>query len=122
LLLSQLSVGRQVVALEAYCLLHPYAPGLAPPPGTTDLSPREIDRLAVPVRTPVSGDRPRFALQDTDWPLIQALAEDGRAPYRPLAERTHLHESTVRRRVDELTASGVPSFDVDLARDAVGIR
>jgi DNA-binding Lrp family transcriptional regulator len=122
LLLSQLSVGRQVVGLEAYCLLHLYAPGLSPPPGPTDLSQREIDQLAVPKRTRVSTGRPTVALGDADWPLIQALAEDGRAPYRQLAERTHWHESTVRRRVEELTASGVLSFDVDLASDAVGFH
>ena len=38
LLLSQLSLGRQVVALEAYCLLHLFATGLSAPPGPSDLS------------------------------------------------------------------------------------
>ena len=33
LLLSQLSVGRQVVDYEAYCLLHLFATGLSAPPG-----------------------------------------------------------------------------------------
>ncbi len=42
LLLSQLSVGRQVVALEAYCLLHIFATGTSPPPASNDLSPAEI--------------------------------------------------------------------------------
>ncbi len=55
-------------------------------------------------------------------PLVQALAEDGRAAYRQLAARTHWHESTVRRRVEELVASGLLSFDVDLDTVAVGIR
>ena len=61
-------------------------------------------------------------LQNTDWPLVQALAEDGRATYRQLATRTHRHESTVRRRVEELISSGVLSFDVDLAGDAFGFH
>ena len=61
-------------------------------------------------------------MQDSDWPLVQALADDGRAPYRQLAARTHWHESTVRRRVEELIASGVLFFDLDLASDAFGIR
>jgi DNA-binding Lrp family transcriptional regulator len=39
-----------------------------------------------------------------------------------LAARTHWHESTVRRRVEELIASGVLFFDLDLASDAFGIR
>ncbi len=121
-LLSQLSVGRQVVALEAYCLLHLFATGVSPPPGSNDLSDEEIDRLRSPARARTSIERSTVTLQDADWPLVQALAEDGRAPYRQLAERTHWHESTVRRRVEELAASGVLSFDVDLDTEAVGIR
>jgi DNA-binding Lrp family transcriptional regulator len=67
-------------------------------------------------------ERSTLTLQGSDWPLVQALAEDGRAPYRQLALRTHCHESTVRRRVEGLIASGVLSFDVDLDTDAFGIR
>jgi len=122
LLLSQLSVGRQVVALEAYCLLHLFATGVSPPPGSNDLSQTEIDGLVSPVRARPSNERSTVTLQDTDWPLVHALADDGRTPYRQLAARTHWHESTVRRRVEELIASGVLSFDVDLASDAVGFR
>jgi DNA-binding Lrp family transcriptional regulator len=122
LLLSQLSLGRQVVALEAYCLLHLFATGVSPPPGSNDLNQEEIDRLLSPPRARRSIERSTVTLSDTDWPLVQALAEDGRAAYRQLAERTHWHESTVRRRVEELIASGVLSFDVDLDTDAVGIH
>jgi DNA-binding Lrp family transcriptional regulator len=122
LLLSQLSVGRQVVDIEAYCLLHFFATGLSAPPGPSDLSPGEIAQLLSPGRDRPSIDRPKTKLQDSDWPLAQALADDGRAPYRQLAARTHWHESTVRRRVEELIASGVLFFDLDLASDAFGIR
>jgi DNA-binding Lrp family transcriptional regulator len=122
LLLGQLSAGRQVVALEAYCLLHLFATGVSPPPGWNDLSHQEIGRLCPPARARTSKERSTVTLQDTDWPLVHALAEDGRAAYRQLAERTHWHESTVRRRVEELVASGVLFFDVDLDSDAVGIR
>jgi DNA-binding Lrp family transcriptional regulator len=122
LLLSQLSVGRQVVDLEAYCLLHLFATGLSAPPGLGDLSRGEIAQLRSPTRDRPSIDRPKAKLQDSDWPLVQALANDGRAPYRQLAARTHWHESTVRRRLEELIASGVLFFDLDLASDAFGIR
>jgi DNA-binding Lrp family transcriptional regulator len=61
-------------------------------------------------------------MDESDWPLLQALAEDGRASYRRLAARTHWHESTVRRRVEELTASGVLFFDLDVPLDVVGIN
>src|ERR1700679_2233217 len=40
-LLSQLSVGRQVVDYQAYCLLHLFATGLSAPPWPSDLSPAE---------------------------------------------------------------------------------
>jgi DNA-binding Lrp family transcriptional regulator len=122
LLLSQLSVGRQVLALEAYCILHVFATGVAPPPVSNELSPEETKQLVSPERAVASNERTAVQLQDSDWPLVQALAEDGRAAYRQLAARTHWHESTVRRRVEELAASGVLFFDVDLDSDAVGIR
>jgi DNA-binding Lrp family transcriptional regulator len=121
-LLSQLSVGRQVVDLEAYCLLHLFATGLSAPPGASDLTRGEIGQLLSPARDRPSTDPPKTKLQDSDWPLVQALGDDGRAPYRQLAARTHWHESTVRRRVEELIASGLLFFDLDLASDAYGIR
>jgi DNA-binding Lrp family transcriptional regulator len=122
LLLGQLSVGRQVVALSAYCLLHLFATGASPPPGSNVLSQKEIRRLASPALSRPSVERPSVTVHDSDWPLVQALADDGRAAYRQLAERTHWHESTVRRRVEELIAAGVLSFDVDLDTDAIGMR
>jgi DNA-binding Lrp family transcriptional regulator len=121
-LLGQLSVGRHVVDLGAYCLLHLFAPGLSAPPGPSDLSQEEVDRLLSPARPTPTTERSSATLQHTDWPLVRALAEDGRAPYRELAARTHWHESTVRRRVEELTASGALFFDLDLASDALGFR
>jgi len=137
LLLGQLSAGRQVVGLEAYCLLHLFTPGRALAPGVAALTAEEIDRLR-PVPDPSdgsdgpdgrggaepqkgSGNRP-VALHDADWPLVRALAEDGRATYRRLAAVTHWHETTVRRRMDELVGSGVLFFDLDVATDAVGVR
>jgi DNA-binding Lrp family transcriptional regulator len=117
-LLNQLSVGRQVVGLEAYCLLHLFTAGVSPPPGPNDLAPDEVDGLLPRPRVRTS----TVTLQDADWPLVQALADDGRATYRQLAARIHWHESTVRRRVEELVAAGVLSFDVDLDSDAVGMR
>jgi DNA-binding Lrp family transcriptional regulator len=122
LLLSQFSVGRQVVDYEAYCLLHLFATGLSAPPGPSDLSRGELAQLLSPARDRPSIDRPKAKLANSDWPLVHALADDGRAPYRQLAARTHWHESTVRRRVEELIASGVLFFDLDLASDAFGIR
>jgi DNA-binding Lrp family transcriptional regulator len=122
LLLSQISVGRQIVGFEAYCLLHLFATGVAALPGANALSQNEVDDLLSPDRGTTSNERPTVNLQDADWPLVEALAEDGRATYRQLAARTHWHESTVRRRVEELVSAGVLFFDIDLDSDAVGFR
>ncbi len=120
LLLGQLSAGRQVVGLEAYCLLHLFSTGPAPPFGETALTPDEVDRLRPPPAVNVDG-RPAELLE-ADRALVQALAEDGRATYRQLADRTHWHESTVRRRVEDLMASGVLFFDLDVVAEALGKR
>jgi DNA-binding Lrp family transcriptional regulator len=122
LLLSQLSVGRHVLGFEACCFLHIFATDVSPALGSNELSQTEIDQLRSSGGTTGTIERSAVTLQASDWPLVQALAEDGRAPYRALALRTHWHESTVRRRVEELVGSGVLSFDLDIARDALGIR
>jgi len=122
MLLSQISVGRHVVGLEAHCLLHLFGTAFSIPPSAGNLSREDITRPLTPEMNSPSIDHPRAKLQDSDWQLIQALADDGRASYRQLAMRTNWHESTVRRRVEDLTASGVLFFDLDVADDAFGIR
>jgi DNA-binding Lrp family transcriptional regulator len=82
----------------------------------------EIEQLRPPAATSLSPDRSTATMDESDWPLVQALAEDGRASYRRLAGRTHWHESTVRRRVEELTTSGMLFFDLDVPLDVVGIN
>ena len=61
-------------------------------------------------------------LSEDDWPLVRALEEDGRATHRELAARTHRHESTVRRRVEELVGSGMLYFDLDVDSELLGLR
>src|SRR4029077_7503095 len=101
---------------------HLFATGLSAPPGPSDLSRAEIAQLLSPARDGPSINGPKAKVQNSDWPLVRALADDGRATYRQLAARTHWHESTVRRRVEELVASGVLYFDLDLASDVFGTR
>jgi DNA-binding Lrp family transcriptional regulator len=120
LLLEQLPSSRRIVSLEAYCLLHLFVSASTGAPGLAlVLSPEEIERLQP--TAPVPAGLTRGELQDEDWVLMRALAEDGRATYRQLAARTHWHESTVRRRMDELSASGVLYFDLDVSSEALGI-
>ena len=55
-----------------------------------------------------------------DRVLLDALAEDGRAPYSHLAERTGWSVARVRRRIATLEASGVLFYDVDLLPERLG--
>jgi DNA-binding Lrp family transcriptional regulator len=120
LLLEQLPSSRRIVGLEAYCLLHMFVTAATNAPGPTmALSAAEIERLAVP--EPVPAGRRDAALHSEDWALMRVLADDGRATYRQLAERTNWHESTVRRRMDELITAGVLYFDLDIDFTALGI-
>jgi DNA-binding Lrp family transcriptional regulator len=62
------------------------------------------------------------ALRGDDDPLIAELARDGRAPVAALAAATHWHESTVRRRIDELQQAGLLYFDLDVDDSLLGIN
>jgi DNA-binding Lrp family transcriptional regulator len=123
LLLDQLPASNRIVALEAFCLLHVFTSATSAAPGAEGLTPEEVDRLAPPSR--VAGraaDRSVALLPEDDLPLVRALEEDGRATHRELAARTHRHESTVRRRVEELVGSGMLYFDLDVDSELLGLR
>ena len=57
-----------------------------------------------------------------DEPLIKELARDGRASCAALAAAIHWHESTVRRRIDELRQSGLLFFEVDIDNRVLGLN
>jgi DNA-binding Lrp family transcriptional regulator len=61
-------------------------------------------------------------LRDEDDPLLAELALDGRAPVADLAAATHWHESTVRRRIEELRRAGLLYFDLDVDDLLLGVR
>jgi DNA-binding Lrp family transcriptional regulator len=114
LLLEQLTIGREIIGIDPYCLLHLFASDVAYPVVPSNLLPNEIAKLSANAQRIVRTHGPTIDLHQADLPLIGALSADGRASYRNLALRTHWHESTVRRRVEELIASGVIAFEVDL--------
>jgi DNA-binding Lrp family transcriptional regulator len=60
-------------------------------------------------------------LRAEDDPLLAELALDGRAPIADLAAATHWHESTVRRRIDELRRAGLLYFDIDIDDAVLGV-
>lgn len=55
-----------------------------------------------------------------DEPLLAELARDGRASNAAIAAAIHWHESTVRRRIDELRRSGLLYFEVDFDNRILG--
>ena len=118
LLLRQLPASRRIVAISAQSVLHLFRGGASHWPGATRaLTPEQASVLAVP--PPDAG--PGKGLGPDDRVLLAELARDGRASYAELAQMTHWHESTVRRRVEELRAAGILYLDVDVDDSAFGI-
>ena len=126
LFLRGLPGSRRVVQISAHSILHNYAPhawsGL-----TRALSTDQIAVLAggtTPQDPPAPGGthppRPPLLLPE-DEPLLAELARDGRASHAALAAAIHWHESTVRRRIDELRRAGVLYFEVDIDGRGLGM-
>ncbi len=117
LLLKGLPGSRHVVGVTAQLVLETYSPeawkGIA-----SALTAEELGRLAPPDPDPL-GDP--IALDALDGALLACLAQDGRASHTALAAATHTHESTVRRRIEELRRAGVLVFEVDVDVGAMGI-
>jgi DNA-binding Lrp family transcriptional regulator len=136
LFLRGLPGSRRVVQISAHSILHDFAPGPWRE-ATRALSSAQLEVLAsggrpagdpphggatrppVPPRAPVGG---RVTLLPEDEPLLEELARDGRASNAALAAAIHWHESTVRRRIDELCRSGVLYFEVDIDNQVLGMN
>jgi DNA-binding Lrp family transcriptional regulator len=65
---------------------------------------------------------PHTPLGPEDEPLLRELARDGRASHAALAAAIHWHESTVRRRIEELRRSGLLYFEVDIDNRVLGLN
>jgi DNA-binding Lrp family transcriptional regulator len=59
---------------------------------------------------------------DEDQALLEALAEDGRAPHARLAEQTGWSPARVKRRIAALEAAGTLIYDVDLLPERLGFN
>jgi DNA-binding Lrp family transcriptional regulator len=118
LFLRGLPGSRRVVQIWAHSILHDFTPG----PWqeiTRALSPPQLAKLGPPAprRVPLARD----TLQPQDEPLLAELARDGRISNAALAAAIHWHESTVRRRIDELRRSGLLYFEVDFDNRVFGL-
>jgi DNA-binding Lrp family transcriptional regulator len=119
LLLRGLPGSRRVAQISAHSILHNFTPG----PWreiTRALSPAQLEMLGPPALPPEA--RTEAALLPEDEPLLAELARDGRASHAALAAAIHWHESTVRRRMDELRRAGLLHFEVDLEDRAFGMN
>jgi DNA-binding Lrp family transcriptional regulator len=119
LLLQKLPRTPRLVSVSAHCVIHNFVGGAVGLDRRDDLlTPAEVARLAPP---PADGDRPA-GLADSDRPLLDALALDGRLTHPQLATATGWSESAVRRRLDDLIRTGTLYFDVEVDPDRLGFR
>jgi DNA-binding Lrp family transcriptional regulator len=136
-LLAKLSRGGRVVEVTAHSLLHMFTGG---PDGLGFLAVLPPERVA-PLRSWPTGDRadhgteasatsneasatsdPAIELTEVDRALFGALGMDGRASHADLATATGWSESTIRRRMEQLTESGLLYFDLELNLPAFGFH
>lgn len=124
LFLHGLPGSRRVVQVAAHATLHIFSPvvwagmfnalsaaqlaQLTPAPACDDARTRDG-----------TGD---VRLQPGDDPLLTELARDGRTSVAALAAATHWHESTVRRRIEELQRAGLLYFDLDIDESVIGVN
>ncbi|WP_432989025.1 Lrp/AsnC family transcriptional regulator [Dactylosporangium sp. CA-233914] len=117
LLLQKLPRTPRLVSVRAFCLMHHFAGG---PVGgearATQLSQEQAARLRPPPPAPGTV----AVLTDEDRPLLAALNRDGRLGYPQLASATGMSESTVRRRLEHLRATGAIFFDVEMDPSLLG--
>ena len=123
LFLHGLPGSRRVTQISAHSILHNFNPGPWRE-ATRALSPSQLDQA--PVRRAASGASPPDpgpgALPAEDEPLLAELARDGRASNAAIAAAIHWHESTVRRRIEELRRSGLVYFEVDIDNQVQGFN
>lgn len=120
ILLRQLPKSASVLDMSIDLLIHPFGAS-----GRSDwtgygghLTPDQI-RLLVGDRLPAPAGPP-VPLTDEDTPLLDALAEDGRATHTQLADVTGWSKARVARRLDALESSGTLTYEVDLLSERLG--
>lgn len=115
LLLQKLPHTPRVQGVTAQCILHTFfggAKGLINK--LNHLSPEEVAELTV--SRPEAGEVDPGPLTEADHAMLAVLAMDGRAGYVELAQASGASQSTVRRRLTELSDSGVLYLDIDFDR------
>jgi DNA-binding Lrp family transcriptional regulator len=118
LFLHGLPGSRRIVQISAHSILHNFAPG----PWQEATRALSADQLAKLPRLADQEPPARDTLLLEDEPLLKELARDGRASCAAIAAAIHWHESTVRRRIDELRRCGLLYFEVDIDNRVLGLN
>jgi DNA-binding Lrp family transcriptional regulator len=108
-----------VVQISAHSILHNFTPGPWQEV-TRALTEAQLARAAQLAHP--ADHAGGAALLPGDEALLAELGRDGRASHAALAAALHWHESTVRRRLDELRRSGLLYFEVDVDNRAFGLN
>ncbi|WP_328675918.1 Lrp/AsnC family transcriptional regulator [Streptomyces sp. NBC_00343] len=119
-LLRQLPKSASVLDVTIDLLIHSF--GTSGPSDWTGygghLTPEQIRQLVGERADFPTG--PPVRLTDEDAPLLDALAEDGRATHTQLADLTGWSTARVARRLDALENSGALAYDVELLSARLG--
>lgn len=118
LFLHGLPGSRRIVQISAHSILHNFAPG----PWREATRALSADQLAKLPHRADTEPPARDTLLSEDEPLLKELARDGRASCAAIAAAIHWHESTVRRRIDELRQCGLLYFEVDVDNRVLGLN
>ena len=112
LLLSRLTLTPSVVSMSAHCVMHVFfggTRGLTLKSGA--LSPDQVEALSPGPEPAHPPDEP-VVLDEGDRRMLAVLGRDGRAELAELAAATGWSQSTVRRRLAHLRATGAAFLDV----------
>jgi DNA-binding Lrp family transcriptional regulator len=122
LLLGTLPRTRQVVEMDAFCVLHTYFGGASGWNGRTHaLSAAQIEQISAnspPVH--IRGGESCIDLDADDDKILAVLARDGRTSAADIAATLGTSPSTATRRLDRLIATGAVDFDVEIAPHHLG--
>ncbi len=121
LFLRGLPGSRHVTAITAQSILHVFTP-VAYVAHANALSAAQLAALGAAGPEPDLAPSGATTLRAEDDPLLDELARDGRTPVAALAAATPWHESTVRRRIDELRRAGLLYFDIDIDDAVLGVN
>jgi DNA-binding Lrp family transcriptional regulator len=122
-LLNKLARTNRVLAVSAHRTLHMFVGGRIGWAGLTALAPDQVTHLvAGRVYDGRRNTGEDVALGPGDEAMLTELARDGRTGYAELAAATGWSESTVKRRMEQLSGAGVLFFDMDVLPRLLGYQ